>query len=253
MDISLHWMHWGIPTIALGVSFLFSMLGLGGGQLYVPLFWWLGMDLKLQAIPLALLLNFSTQLSATTTYVRAELVEIRAAIPLVITLLLFPPLGAIFTRFVSGRFILAVFAMLLFIAAAQALAKWKPGKGRLDLHSKTLVGLGAGAAIGILVGFLGRGGGTLVVPTLLVLGFEQKGASATSSFVVAFSALSGFLGHLALSNMDWILGISAGIAAFAGAQMGSRLMAHKLNDRTLRWIFAMVLTVIGIKLIVDLL
>ena len=45
---------WLSGVVLLGAC-LFSMLGLGGAQLYVPLFFWLGLDLKLEAIPAALL------------------------------------------------------------------------------------------------------------------------------------------------------------------------------------------------------
>lgn len=64
-----------LSLVVLLGSCLFSMLGLGGGQLYVPVFYWLGMDLKTAAIPAALLINFLTQLSATSTSLHKKLVR----------------------------------------------------------------------------------------------------------------------------------------------------------------------------------
>ncbi len=59
------------------VSLVFSMLGLGGGMLYVPIFKWLELPLKTVAIPLSLLLNGITSLSAFLRYWREGLVDFR--------------------------------------------------------------------------------------------------------------------------------------------------------------------------------
>lgn len=59
------------------VSFLFAMLGLGGGMLYLPIFTWLELPLKTVAIPVSLLLNGLNTLLAFVHYARAGLIDIR--------------------------------------------------------------------------------------------------------------------------------------------------------------------------------
>jgi len=54
-------------AVFFALSFVFSMLGMGGGQIYIPVLYWLGLDFKLEAIPLGLLLNFCVQLSSSVT------------------------------------------------------------------------------------------------------------------------------------------------------------------------------------------
>ena len=66
------------------IAMLFSMLGLGGAVIYTPLLFWLGLPL-LTAIPMALLLNTITTASASLTYLKQHLVNIRIAFPIIFT------------------------------------------------------------------------------------------------------------------------------------------------------------------------
>ena len=103
--------------------------------------------------------------------------------------------------------------------------------------------------IGFIVGLLGRGGGSFVVPTLLFLGFSPKRTAATSAFVCTFSALSGFIAHAQYGSIDWTLALTGSIAAIIGSQLGSRFMVKKVKSETLKIIFSIVLILIGIELI----
>ena len=238
-----------MSLMVLFIAGFFSMLGMGGGQLYAPIFYWLGFKLKAEVIPLTLLLNFLTQLSAQATYVRKGLVEYKTAIPLIAGIALFSFAGAYITDLVSDRLILVLLGVLLIIVSIRMLSGWNPGRKELSGAQKMMIGLVAGSVIGILVGMVGHGGGTFVVPMLLIMGLEPKRAAATSSFVVAFSTFSGFLGHLHHAHLGWYL-VPMCICVLLGAQMGSRLMALKLSGRAVRLLFGVTLGVIGVLLIV---
>ena len=238
-----------MSLMVLVIAGFFSMLGMGGGQLYAPVFYWLGFKLKAEVIPLTLLLNFLTQLSAQATYTREKLVEYSMAIPLIIGIGVFSFVGAYLTDLVSDRFILVVLGALLIVVSAWMLSGWKPGRKELSGAGKVVLGFAAGSVIGIFVGMVGHGGGTFVVPMLLIMGLEPKRAAATSSFVVAFSTFSGFLGHLHHAHLGWYL-VPMCIAVLVGAQAGSRLMALKLSGRAVRILFGITLGIIGILLIV---
>jgi hypothetical protein len=226
------------------------MLGLGGAQLYVPIFYWLGMSLKAEAIPLALLLNFVTQMSASVTYLRKRLVDIVAGLPLLITSTIFPVVGANFTHHLPTRWIILIIGMILIAVSIQTFFDWKRSGRNLTRRQKIIIGLVAGSVIGFIIGCIGHGGGSFVVPTLLVLGFAPKNAAATSSFICAFSSLTGFLTHASQMQVNWSLYFPGVIAAVIGAQLGSRFMAAKMKSETLKRLFAMVLFLIGIQLIV---
>ncbi len=246
MNLSIRWLA---PLAVLGISFFFSMLGMGGGQLYIPTFYWLGLDFKLEAIPLGLLLNVVTSSSASLTYLRHRLVRLRMAMPFALTMIAAAPVGALFTARVPTRIIIVLFAVFLLLAAGLALSGWKPMKGALSKRAELVVGVMAGTLLGLLVGMLGRGGGSFVVPTLLMLGLDPRNAAATSMFVVTFSAASGFLGHLAQGRLDWGLAAACAGAALLGSQIGSRLMVRQVKSRTLRRLFALVIIAVASQLL----
>jgi len=239
-----------ILGLILLVAFLFSMVGMGGGQVYTPACYWLGLDLRTQAVPLALWLSFTTQSTAAATYWRHGLVKFRAGLPIVGGLIVFAPVGAVFAHHVSDTVILFLFATMTLVAVAVTLTRWRPKKSALNPTGLLLIGVFVGALVGFLAGMVGRGGGSLIVPVLLLLSFEPKNAAATSSFAAAFSALAGFLGHLSAGGLPvsplWFAVFTA--AAMAAALAGSRTMARRLDSRKVRRLFAIVLLGIAAKL-----
>ena len=116
-----------------------------------------------------------------------------------------------------------------------------------------MVGVVLGFVIGIAIGLLGIGGGVFIVPVLIAFGFGMKRASATSGFIVIFSAVSGFLGHLGTVHLDMELIIYTAIAAFFGAQVGSHLMYSKIGSRTIKQMFGVVLWIMAVKIVSGLL
>jgi len=230
----------GIPLFV--IAFVFSMLGMGGSQLYIPVLFWLGMDFKTEAIPLGLLLNVATSVSAATTYIRKRLVSWPVALPFAIAMLTMPPLGALVHAHLSTRPIVALFALFTATAAVLMLSGWRPHHGAgLSSGQRVAVGIAGGGALGFIVGLIGRGGGSFVVPLLYVCGLEAKAAAATSSVVVTGSAISGFLSHLPRAQIDWGPGIACVAAVALGGQLGSRLMAKKMKSRSIKTVFGSVL------------
>jgi len=83
-----------VTMITLLLSLIFSMLGLGGAMLYIPVFHWFGFDFKSVAIPTGLLLNGITALSAAVFYLRSKMVHVKGSIPLIISSFIGAPVGA---------------------------------------------------------------------------------------------------------------------------------------------------------------
>jgi hypothetical protein len=133
----------------------------------------------------------------------------------------------------------------MFAALMMLFYKPKARETSASLRSLIGVGMGVGSVAGFLGGLLGVGGGNIVVPALVALGFDPKKASATTSFVVIFSSLTGFLGHASMAGMDfgllaWTVAGSAG-----GAAIGSWLMVAKLKGRQVKLIIGVVLILIA--------
>lgn len=82
----------------------------------------------------------------------------------------------------------------------------------------------------------------------MALGFDPKKASASTSVVVIFSSLAGFLGHASLAGIDAPLLGATTVAAASGAALGSWLMTDRLKGQQVKMIIGVVLIAIAAKL-----
>jgi len=239
------------PLVILSISFVFPMLGMGGSQLYVPLLFWMGMDFKTEAIPLALLLNIVSSSSAALTYGYRKLIDWRTAFPFACAALLLAPLGARVNLALSPKTLIAAFAGFTALASAVMLAGWRPKTKVNSKRGKVVLGLGGGGVLGFVCGLIGRGGGSLVVPMLYQAGLDAKRAAATSVFIVVWSTLASFLSHISFAaRPNWSIWAPCLVAVLVGSQFGSRLMVAKLKSDAIRIAFGVVLAVIACVLVV---
>ena len=108
-----------------------------------------------------------------------------------------------------------------------------------------------GMFAGLLSGLLGVGGGGIISPLMLMLGFNPKKITAITAFVVPFSSFSGFLTYWVLGSVDWRLLIIASSAGITGATLGTIFMHKKLNPQTVKRILAIILLIMAVKLVWD--
>lgn len=94
-----------------------------------------------------------------------------------------------------------------------------------------------GAVAGLFSGMFGLGGGVVIVPLLvLLLGFNQRQAAATSALALLPTAIVGIISYALHGAVDWLAGGALAIGITVGAQIGLRLL-YKLSLRTLEWLF----------------
>ena len=248
MDLSIYLLATGLIFI---VSVLFSMLGLGGGMIYVPIFKWLGFPLKTVAIPLGLLLNGVTTFSAFLRYTREGLVDFRGGLPAAAAGLVLAPVGAHMVQYIPQHTLIILFAVMVTIAGIRTLIK--SGKGEpTEMASKTrrtVVGGIVGGGAGFIAGLLGIGGGFIVAPMLMELGYPTKKAAATTAFIVTFSSFSGFLGHVAEGHIDLTLAALSLVAVIAGSQLGAWFMVNKAQAGWVKKMYGVILLAVAAKLV----
>ena len=83
-----------------------------------------------------------------------------------------------------------------------------------------------GAGVGVLASFAGLGGGFLLVPLLLLLGFAHGKAVGTAFVAILMVSSASLITHGKLDHVDWKLGALLGFGGIAGAVLGSHLVDH---------------------------
>ncbi len=244
-------MLYAIVFIIIAVaSFIFAMLGLGGGMVYVPVLNWAGFDMVKVAIPLGLLLNGLNTLLVLIPYARKKLVDWSGGAVMAVTALIAAPLGAMTSGKVPVPTLKILFAAMVVAAAARMI--WSSGKVEPDrmmpFVKRSVIGFFTGTFAGFAGGMLGLGGGFIIAPILMMMGYKTKQAAATTAFVVTFSSFSGYLGHMAEGEMSWTLTVIVVIAVIVGSQLGGMYMTQKAKSKQVKIIYAVVLLVIAAKM-----
>ncbi len=233
------------------ISLVLTMVGLGGGLIFSPLFVILGFA-KAEAASASLFLNLIAAASAAYTYARKKMVDFSLSIPLIISSSLAAPIGSYLNVRLDLKPFLIIMAIVLAVAGGRMLM---PPGGEVEPSdmgsSKKIVGgIGIGACIGVMGGLLGIGGGVFIVPLLIyVIKTPTKIAAASSTFIVCFSSLTGFLGYASMEKINWLFILPAAVASFAGGQAGARIMSSRLKGKSIRVIFSIILFVLCAKLL----
>jgi uncharacterized membrane protein YfcA len=151
--------------------------------------------------------------------------------------------GARLTHLVAGDTLMAIFAALMLLAGWRMLTPRAPATalGECRLSRCATVGL----CLGVLTGFLGIGGGFLIVPALVLFaGLDMKRAVPTSLAIIAFNAAGGLAGQLRYVPFDWALTAAFLGFALAGMVSGS-MLARRVSAEGLRRGFAWAVFALG--------
>ncbi|MEP7165581.1 MAG: sulfite exporter TauE/SafE family protein [Ferruginibacter sp.] len=138
--------------------------------------------------------------------------------------------------------------LMLFSSISMIRNKKKPQQSDVPVDHTRLAIYGVG--IGLVTGFLGAGGGFLIIPTLVLLcGLTMKEAVGTSLLIISCNSLTGFVGDLGHFQIDWkLLGIVTSLA-ISGILIGTQL-SKKIKNENLKKGFGWFVLVMGIYIII---
>jgi hypothetical protein len=238
-----------ISILLFVLSFIAGMLGLGVAFIATPVLGLFGFELKHVIMPWSLWLNGLTAISGAVAFARANMVDWRTAIPLLIITTVVAPLGVWLLQFVPTNVVWWIYvAVLIFLAYRMAFPpKMDDSRAPIVTDTTRVKGGVASAAIGVFAGFLGVGPGFLMMPTLVMLGYTARIAAATNSVIVTLPSFSAFAGHLATAQFDgWMLALTS-VTAVIGAQLGAMFTARRVKSLTLSRIFAAALVLLALQ------
>lgn len=168
-------------------------------------------------------------------------------------------IGGLMAGWYSGDVLRIVFAVMAFVIAANIVFSFQT---RLMGHLKSSKPTHRGAAfvVGYLSSLMGIGGGSLTVPTLVAFGETMHKAVGTSAAIGVAIAISGTLGFLisgwgvsdlpplSLGYVNLVALVLVGAMAAVCAPLGAAL-AHRLDQKTLKYVFAAFLVAVGLNML----
>jgi uncharacterized membrane protein YfcA len=160
-------------------------------------------------------------------------------------------LAAGLSQLVSSTVLMMLFALLMLAVGVFMILSRKVKPTNDDGTLSWAKTIASGAGVGVLTGFLGVGGGFLIVPALVMLvGLPMHQAVGTSLVVITMNSLAGLLGHLAGASFDVGVITTFLAAGFAGTLAGARL-GRVLRPEQLRTSFALFVMLLAVFLLVD--
>lgn len=243
-------------------AFLSGLLGVGGAIVIIPFLFYvpplLGvgqLDIKTVAA-VTMVQVFAASVIGAWAHGRRAVVQRELALVGGGSMAAGSLVGAVVSKFVEGRVLLAVFAVMTTVALP---LMFLPGPGSAESSDPRRVTFSVGGAvvypgvIGGVAGLVGAGGSFLLMPVLTgLLRIPMRIAIGTSLAILTGSAFTGFIGKLVTGQVPlWpTLAVLAG--ASAGAEIGARVN-HRTRIQGLRWLLTGIIGVVAIRVWVDVL
>ncbi|MEM2558054.1 MAG: sulfite exporter TauE/SafE family protein [Nitrososphaerota archaeon] len=229
-----------IVTIGLFILATISgMLGLGVAFAAVPFLGLFFPDLIHQVQPLSLLLNGVTAMFSAYGFARSGFVDWRKAITLAIVTTLSAPIGAYLVQFIDQVYVWFVYFVSVIYLAYRLFKPVKERMGKENFRVAIILAI----PISILSGFLGVGPGFLLMPTLILVGFDPKRAAGINAFAVTPPSFSSLIPHLPTAQWNITLTLLLLIVGALGSFAGARITSLYIPSKRVKQIFGVLIVV----------
>ena len=223
-----------------------GLLGSGGTMITLPVLVYVAGIPASQAVAMALIVVGGTSLAGSVMQYRRGHFDARVALLFAVTGMIGAYGGARWTHLVSQPVLLTVFSVIMLGVGATLLRERREAARPASQGAARCAAVGA--VVGVLTGFLGIGGGFLIVPALVLFGgLDIKKATGTSLAVIALNSLAGLAGQLRYVQFDWWLALAFLAAATAG-MAGGVAAKGRLSERTIRKAFAFFVLAVGLAM-----
>lgn len=242
-----------LAPLFFAVSFVYSSVGFAGGSSYIAILVLAGISLY-TAPSIALTLNILVASMAFINYARARHLSLKFSLPFLssIPFAFYSGLLVLPEKSVALVFIIALFAASAALLTSGSMIKNQRDKIRelnLDKLKIVMIGIPVGAALGIVAGLVGIGGGIWLSPLLILTGLaDPKQAAATASLFILVNSVSGLVAHSISKEIDPSLLAPLALVVLAGGFIGSRVGAFKFDHDKIRIIVGLLVALAGISI-----
>lgn len=210
----------------------------------------LGMDPYL-AVGIALSSDVLASAISAYTYAKNKNIDIKNGLIMMGSVLVFTVVGSYVSSLVPsatmGNFSVFMTFLLGIKFIVRPVMTTKEAMQGVSAKKRAIQSLVCGMLIGFICGFVGAGGGMMMLLILTsVLGYELKTAVGTSVFIMAFTAFTGAASHFAIGGMpDWTVWSLCVVFTLIWARIAA-LFANKATPKTLNRVTGVILVVLGI-------
>ena len=271
MDVFAAFIAPALAGVFVGV--MSGLLGVGGGTIMVPIFRLaFGMS-PLASTATSLFAIIPTSISGVVAHTRAKTCVPKLGLALGVGGAVMSPMGVWLASVSPGWLVICVAAIVIGFSAFKMFKKavkcapapraGRAGGSSQDASAKAvpdqpvlsrkqyLQGACIGLIAGLASGYVGVGGGFIMVPLMLaVLDIPMSLASGTSLIAIMILAIPGVIGQGLLGNIDYLAGIAIVVGSIPGALVGARLV-RVVPERQLRFIFGGFLLVAAVMLMLN--
>ena len=210
----------------------------------------LGME-PYSAVGIALASDVLASAVSAYTYGKNKNLDIRNGLIMMVTVLAFTVVGSWVSSRVPGNTMGSFSTFMTLLLGVKFIVKpvmtTKESMGQVSARKRAVQSVACGMAIGFICGFVGAGGGMMMLLILTsVMGYELKTAVGTSVFIMAFTALTGAVSHFAIGGAPdvWCL-LFCMLSTLLWARIASRF-ANRARPETLNLATGVVLVVLGV-------
>ena len=236
-------------VIGLSAGAFGGLIGIGGGVIMIPLMTEVLKLTQYKAHGTSLVALVFTGISGAITYASLGSIDITAAVILALAAVFTAPLGARHTHKLSEWTLRKSFGVFSIVCSLLLFAKpyLTNMTGTVPDYAKIIIFLLTGAFTGFLSGMMGVGGGTIMVPVMVILaGLTQHVAQGTSLLVMVPTGGIGAFTHWKIGNVaaEILVGLIPGI--ILGTYLGGNF-ANIIPDNILRLIFAFIMIFVSLR------
>lgn len=239
----------------LGAGLGTGFAGMSAAVVIAPLLiTFLGIDPYI-AVGVALASDVLASAASAAMYAKNKHIDIKNGILMMISVLVFTFVGSFIASLISGslmgNFSLFITIILGLKFIIKPVTEPKRKFENLSVKTKYILSLICGAFVGFICGFVGAGGGMMMLMVLvMVLGYELKCAVGTSVFIMSFTALTGAISHFTLGVFPpWEVFTTCIISTLVFALIASKL-ANKVNPLVMNRITGGILVILGISMVI---
>lgn len=252
------------------IGLILGLIGGGGSILAVPVLVYIMGYSADEATSYSLFTLGTTSLIGAFTYLKRGDISVEAIIQFALSSLttvfcvrqfIMPNIPGIinFSGFEISKhtLIMVVFSILILSSSISMIKKKKHNRikeVKWDEFAKSPMGIPfvvlLGTLVGFITGFVGAGGGFIIVPVLIFfLRLSLKKAIGTSLCIIAINSLIGFTGNIGHQSINWMFLLSITAISISGILLGS-LLSHKVSSQKLRPAFGWFTIVVGIFVLI---